>query len=149
MPGMCTITFSLLILIQNWEYDPLCPNICALLSLCSYRRQIASEICGMLCVVNYVHCPSVHAQIKQSHITFKLLCKYLEIYLIWSNWFLSYQTLVMKVAVIQFYHTKRADLFSRNSDVFQLFVSVHPSKDNYTLLNFSVHLNRSFWWLLW
>uniref|UniRef100_A0A453NZ46 Uncharacterized protein n=1 Tax=Aegilops tauschii subsp. strangulata TaxID=200361 RepID=A0A453NZ46_AEGTS len=46
----------------------------------SYRRQIESEICGVLCVASYVHCPSVHAQIKHSHITFKLLRKYLEIY---------------------------------------------------------------------
>uniref|UniRef100_A0A8R7UE39 Uncharacterized protein n=1 Tax=Triticum urartu TaxID=4572 RepID=A0A8R7UE39_TRIUA len=33
----------------------------------------------------------------------------------------------MKVAVFHFYHTKRTDWFSRNSDAFQLFLSVHPT----------------------
>uniref|UniRef100_A0A8R7UE45 Uncharacterized protein n=1 Tax=Triticum urartu TaxID=4572 RepID=A0A8R7UE45_TRIUA len=51
----------------------------------------------------------------------------------------------MKVAVFHFYHTKRTDWFSRNSDAFQLFLSVHPSKDNYTLLNLSVHPISSCW----
>lgn len=57
------------------------------------------------------------------------------------DWFLSYQTLVMKVAVFHFYHTKHTDWFSWDSDAFQLFLSVHPSKDNYTLLKLSVHTN--------
>ncbi|XBI07974.1 hypothetical protein VPH35_135787 [Triticum aestivum] len=33
----------------------------------------------------------------------------------------------MKVAVFHFYHTKHTDWFSRDSDAFQLFLSVHPT----------------------